>query len=262
MYRETLQQLGLHKNEAKIYEALLAIGPAGISDVAKAAKVNRRNVYDSINNLITKDLLMRVGGPGEHVYKAANPKRLQQMLNEQKQDISAILPDLKALYQKHSVDEQAFISHGTEGIRNFWDYVVNQSGPSLFVGGKGAWHDPKINEERKIHFSECKKKNIAIQGIFDHEMLEHGYDIYRHYEPDNIRFFPKEFSTKASYDICGDRVVQFSMPYEKSLENILIYNIISQPLADSYRVWFKYLWQLAKPLPNKATHGPSSRQHT
>ncbi|MFA6553129.1 MAG: helix-turn-helix domain-containing protein [Patescibacteria group bacterium] len=248
MYIEILQRLGLNKNEAKIYESLLETGEANVSQIASAAKVNRRNVYDALDNLLAENLVIRVRGEREIRYRPADPMKLQHLLNIQKQRIGAILPGLAKTYERHPPEEQAFISRGIEGMKNYWKYVTSQSQPSLFIGGKGAWHDPLYEEDRKIFFSDCRRKGIIIQGIFDDEIRKSGTDIFKHYEPEKIRFFPAEFSTTASYDICGDRTLFFQMAQHRKIENALIFNIISQQLADSFRTWFSFLWHISQPL--------------
>jgi len=248
MYTDILQQFSLPKNEAKIYEALIGLGPANISVISSVAKVNRRNVYDSIKNLLNRKLVVRVTGAKENLYQAMEPKKLQDILNGQKEEIGSILPELKKLYRANIPTEQAFIARGPEGIKNFWNFVMSQNKPVFFIGGKGAWHDVRIDEERKKYFEICQKRDIKIQGLFDNEVLEKGSDIYSQYDSKLIRFLPKEYSTKATYDICGDRIVLFPMPKERSVENVTIFNIVSQSLADSFRTWFQFLWQKAKPL--------------
>lgn len=248
MYREILQSVGLSKNEAKIYEALINLGESNISTIASMGKVNRRNVYDSIKNLLTKNLVIRVFGDQGYRYKAADPNRLRDILSSQAKHVNMILPELTKLYKVKPPSEQIFISRGKEGIKNFWRYAVSQNNPVYFVGGKGAWHDPEIEEDRKQYFKNCKSKGIKIHGLFDNEVLEGGKDIYSNYDQGLIRFIPKDYSTKASYDICGDRVVQFAMPKERSIENVTIFNIVSQSLADSFRQWFDLMWQKSKSL--------------
>jgi len=248
MHLDILQLIGLNKNEAKIYEALLDLGEGSVSEIAAAGSVNRRNVYDSLKNLLNRNLVAMVAGTRGHLYRAAEPKRLREILSSQAQKVGSLLPELKELYKTHIPEEQTFISRDHEGIKNFWKYVVSQDGPTLFVAGKGAWHDKKLDDERKQYFKNCKEKGISIQGIFDYEVMRYSKNIYTQYNPKLIRFFPPDYSTKASYDICGNRVVLFSMPKERSVENVTIFNIISQQLADSYRTWFNYLWKKAKPL--------------
>ncbi|MFA6272853.1 MAG: helix-turn-helix domain-containing protein [Patescibacteria group bacterium] len=248
MYTEVLQQLGLPRNQAKIYESLLVSGGSNISSISSNAKVNRRNVYDSIKCLLERELVVCISDTGEQLYEAVDPADLQKILTVKTKIVQNILPELNNLYSAKKTSNQVSIERGWEGMKNFWKFILTQKDPVLFIGGKGAWHDPKIEEERKNFFSSCKKQGIRIQGIFDHEILVTGKDIYENYDPKWIRFFPEEYSTFASIDICGDQVIHFSMPKERTIEDVSIFRIINTDLADSYRTWFNYLWKQAKSL--------------
>lgn len=259
MHLDVLQQIGLNKNEAKIYEALLDLGDASASAIASAGGVNRRNVYDAIKNLQRANLISRVPGVKQQLYRAAHPKKLMEVLQQQRQGAAKVIPSLEKVYQAHIPSEQAFISRGVEGIRNFWQYVLSQNQPAYFVGGKGAWHDPRIEEARKQYFVDAKQRGIELTGIFDYAMKQKGKSVYSQYDQQKIRFFPEAYSTNATFDICGDRVLLFPMVGQQDMANVTIYNIISQPLADSFRVWFKYLWQNAQPL-NKSQKKEESNE--
>ena len=57
------------------------------------------------------------------------------------------------------------------------------------------------------------------------------------------KFLPKEYSTPSMVDIFGDRVVSFTgAGLGKITEDISIFVIVSQPMASSYKTWFKCLW--------------------
>jgi len=251
MHTEILQQLGIPKNEAKIYESLISIGPSGVARISSVSKVNRRNVYDSLNNLVKRNLVERVVDVKQQQYRALDPEKLREIITGKTERIEKILPELDGLYSSKKTSHQASIERGWEGMKNFWRFVLDQNDPVLFIGGKGAWHDPKIEEERKDFFSACKNKGVRIQGIFDYEIGKTGKDIYENYDPEWIRFLPKEYSTFASIDICGDQVIHFSMPKERTIEDVTIFKIISADLADSYRTWFEYLWQQSKSINEK-----------
>lgn len=248
---DVLERIGLNKNEAKIYEALLDLGDASVSAIASASAVNRRNVYDALKNLQQRNLISQLRGSQTQLYRAAHPKRLMRIVQKERQQAASIIPSLEKLYQSHVPTEQIFVSRGVEGIRNFWDYVLTQNEPAYFVGGKGAWHDPRIEDARKQYFSDVHQRNIDLIGIFDFEMRKKGESVYSQYKPEHIRFFPEDYSTNATYDICGNRVLLFSMAGQQNVGNVAIYNIINKPLADSFRTWFQFLWKNAQPLNRK-----------
>ncbi|MFH1890708.1 MAG: helix-turn-helix domain-containing protein [Candidatus Kuenenbacteria bacterium] len=57
------------------------------------------------------------------------------------------------------------------------------------------------------------------------------------------KFFPPEYSTKACIDIFGDHIVTFTgLGPGKIDEDIAIYVLIDDVLADGYRTWFEFMW--------------------
>ena len=54
---EHLQQLGLGKNAATVYRALLSSGPSSVRKIAVAAAMNRGTAYDQLKQLILLGLV-------------------------------------------------------------------------------------------------------------------------------------------------------------------------------------------------------------
>ena len=54
---KTLQEIGLTKNEAKIYIALQKSGSSLVSAIAEETKLNRTHIYDRLNHLIKKGIV-------------------------------------------------------------------------------------------------------------------------------------------------------------------------------------------------------------
>ena len=62
------------------------------------------------------------------------------------------------------------------------------------------------------------------------------------------RFIPEKFSTDSAIDIFGDRVVTFTGLSPNRLDDDLVqFVLISRKLADSYRKWFKLMWEASIP---------------
>ncbi len=219
-----------------------------VSAIASHAKIHRRNVYDSLNNLLNRRLVYAASHTKEQIYTAADPQQLKKVLLNKKQRVANILPELKKIYKDQQPAEQAYISRGTEGTKNFWRFVTSQKEPAYYIGGKGAWHDPAIDEERKKFSKDAAENGIKIYGIFDHEMLTRGQDIIRAYDPELTRLFPPAYSTKSSVDICAARILNFNVLRDRDISTSTIFTIVSRPLADSYRTWFQFLWDKAIPL--------------
>lgn len=82
MYEETLMQIGLSLNEARVYEALMQLGEVNVNTISIKSKVHRRNVYDSLNKLIEKGLVAQYILKEERHFRATDPERLQTLLLE------------------------------------------------------------------------------------------------------------------------------------------------------------------------------------
>jgi HTH-type transcriptional regulator, sugar sensing transcriptional regulator len=78
---EHLVRLGLNRNEAKTLEALIALGPAGASDVHKYAEIPRNKAYESLEKLARKGMVeVQNGRPT--LYKAIGAKTIIENLVE------------------------------------------------------------------------------------------------------------------------------------------------------------------------------------
>src|SRR6266498_3351563 len=119
MYIDVFQQLGLAKNEARIYETLLTEGESGVGQIALKSKVHRRNVYDSLNRLIEKGLVFEILQKHENYYQAVDPNKLAEILQEKEQTLAKIMPNLEELYTSTPHINEAYIYKGVEGWKNY-----------------------------------------------------------------------------------------------------------------------------------------------
>ncbi|PIN74992.1 hypothetical protein COV18_04500 [Candidatus Woesearchaeota archaeon CG10_big_fil_rev_8_21_14_0_10_37_12] len=244
MFEHALHQAGLSPNEAKIYEALLSVQSANISTIAIKAKVHRRNVYDCINKLIEKGLISELILQNEKHYKAIEPKRLLGILQDKERIISEKLPEMQKRFQKIETKEQAYVYKGIQGFRNYMQDILDAREDVYCLGAKAGWWDPRLDPFRQRFYEQLKKKKIINYNLFDAEM--ETAEILKpviNEKPVQFKFLPKEYSTNSAIDIFGDRVVTFTGLGIKKLETDLTqFVIISQPLAESYKTWFKMIW--------------------
>jgi sugar-specific transcriptional regulator TrmB len=65
-----LEELGLSKNETKVYLALLELGLSSLKDITSKSGVHRTNVYDSLKRLVKKGLVSHVTKDNKTAYEA------------------------------------------------------------------------------------------------------------------------------------------------------------------------------------------------
>lgn len=244
---EVYESLGLSPNEAKIYESLVETGESGISAIAVNAKIHRRNAYDAIHRLIDKGLVFEIFSSEENTYNAVDPDKLVELLSEKQVSLQKILPDLKQKFKHRLAPEEAYIYRGFEGQKNIWRDVLRVGKDSYFIGAKGGWYDPRLESPRKAFFAEANRKNIKFIQLFDHEIRTlHNFPKYFEGKL-QYRYLPKEFSTDSGIHIFGDYLITYTgLHLGKLDENVVFFVIHSKNLAESYRKWFWFMWNLSK----------------
>ncbi len=245
MYIELLQEIGLSPNEAKIYEALLYRGESGVAEISTKANIHRRNVYDALQRLTHKGLVFVVFQKGENRYSAVNPDKLMELLKEKERSLETMLPNLHALYDDEPAEEAAFIYKGIEGYKNYMRDLVRVGQDTLFLGAKGLWYSPGIDESFLKDFQQmAKKKKMKYQTIYDPRVPEQLPQALKSIGGE-YKVLPKGYETTGVCDIFGDYVVTFTSESVGNFgEDGVVYVMINKQLADSYRTWFQFMWDM------------------
>lgn len=256
MELDTLRELGLSPNEAKIYHALLTYGGSGASTISLRAKVHRRNAYDALQRLLLKGLVAEVFGHGETVFEPVEPGKLNELVHEKQLKLDIVLPSLRKLYHEHRSSEHAYTFKGIEGVKNYLRLAL-RSGQDMFVlGGEGEWLDPRLETYTMWFLEEARKKKMQISTLFEADILT--LPGAPELLSTRYKIFPKKYETQSTMHIFGDTVVTYTGTYPgKLLDDVSVFIIQSPKLAESYRVWWKLVWDM---LPGSGKKGKSGRK--
>ena len=89
---EVLEEIGLSRNESKAYLALLELGSTSAGCIAKKTRLDRANIYDSLEKLKLKGLASHVKIEGVRHYQATGHEALRNSLNEKAMLLESIMP--------------------------------------------------------------------------------------------------------------------------------------------------------------------------
>jgi len=243
MYLETLQELGLSPNEAKIYEALLGSGVASVPQISQKIKVHKRNVYDTIPRLLNKGLICQIAGAREGKYAAVAPNKLSDLVWEKEAKLNKILPALNAQFKKTASNEAVYFYKGKEGFKNYLRDILKVGKDVYFLGAKGGWFDKDLQIFVQKFLSQAKKRKIKYHHIFDYEVKTKAQELLSTLGKP-YKFLPPKYSTTGAIDIFGDRIVTFSGLTLKTItDDVTLTVIVNSELANCYRIWFKFIWK-------------------
>lgn len=244
MYQEVFQALGLSKNEAVVYEALLIHGESSVERISRKSKVYRRNVYDTLNRLMEKGLVFEILESRQNKYQAVEPDKLMELVQEKEQILSKIMPDLKKHYASVPHKQEVYIYRGSEGWKNYMRDILRSGEDFYSLGAKGAWLDKRSQPFFDQFIKQVKKKGIKMHHLFDHEVKEQFPDIIKHVGKE-YKFLPEGYSAPATIDFIGDRVyIESDIKLGGFEDDFAITVIINEDIAKAFRTWFELIWKL------------------
>ena len=176
MLESALKKIGLNEKEISVYFELLKLGSGPVRKIAELAQINRTTVHDILNKLIEYGLVSFVDKQKHRYFTAESPEHLlnrvevkKNELEQARRDITAVLPELKSLYEKSESRPKAKYFEGETGLRGILQDVLKcmdrQNGAKkYFVYSSSAIREtvykvfPDYNEQRK-------RMGIAVRTI-------------------------------------------------------------------------------------------------
>lgn len=102
-----LKKLGFSDKSAKVYLALLSLGPSSVRKLAENCELNRGTTYDALKWLTEKGVVNFYNQDTKQTFVVEDPMRLHNIVKEEQEvltDVDAklekIIPELQALYNK------------------------------------------------------------------------------------------------------------------------------------------------------------------
>lgn len=236
---EVLEELGLSKNDSKVYINLLKKGINSITALAKGCGIHRANVYGAIERLKTKGLVSETVKNNKKVFLAADPSSLMNLLREKEMKLQSVMPQFILDHQLSQKENLVEVYQGINALRNIYKKYL-ETGEPIYTFGVPKTAIPLIGE----YFQNVIHKRRA-------EQKQWMYHIYNCDSKDRIKFLNKLPYTSSRYlgskhnfpvttRICGDEV-SITLYSQNPLHIV----VKSKEMAESYMNYFKILWDKA-----------------
>jgi sugar-specific transcriptional regulator TrmB len=237
---EKLEQLGLTKNEASIYRALLETGETKTGALVKKTGFHRVIIYDALESLIKKGLASYVIKENIKYFQAADPSRLIDFLEEKQQLAKSLLPQLNILRKESSSKQQVSIYEGIRGLKSAMNNMLKEltikDKHAVFASGHMA---DMMGSYYTIFQNTKKKKNILTKVLYD-EHFRKRVDITK-VTYGEIKFTPISYFPTDTW-IYKNKVLIVTYTSKPPFAIL----ITSKETADSYMKIFEGFWKNAK----------------
>jgi predicted transcriptional regulator len=234
-----LEEVGLGKNEAKAYLALLELGSATAGQVADKAGVHRATAYEAIELMVKKGIVSHFMKNNVRYYQATPPENLLRILKEKEEKLKGILPELALKRQFSDAKSEANVFEGVKAFMDLYYGFLKYKQP-IYVYGLTSEVPKMLKNHLPNYHRERISQGIPIQHVYNHDATER-IELLNSMKLTEARNLPPEFDSTVSTWICGDEVV-----HTVWTSNPISIQIVNKAMADAYRKYFKVLWNMAK----------------
>ena len=252
----SLAQIGLSKNQIKVYLALLQLGQGTIQEITLKSKIKRTSVYNALDNLTARDLVTFQDKGWHRQYFAESPKKvLLTFKNEQRSSIEKekkfmeILPELNSLFNAEAEKPKIKFYDGMDGIRQIYDeLMVTTSNAEMLAYGSAVNISKYFGTQWLENYHQTRvKRKISVRAVLEDSPDGQSFKQEDRKENRQTRLIPKEkFPFSNLINILGNKV--FIISFKNQLGVI----IESTDVAQTQRSFFKLAWLGAERLKKNA----------
>lgn len=241
-----LTSIGLTDKQAIVYSALLELGEAKMTHIARHARLKRPTVYLVIEELMSLSLVGMVEKGKKKIYSAVHPNRISEILDSRKQQYQEMLPNLIARYGSVRGKPKVQMLEGLNGIKQAYqqayELLKERENEGLWFGNISFLLEqfPQVIKEYDAVLDSLKKysiRELITGGEVSHTWVQKMQQSPKPYH--QIKYYNDEGGCGMTDQlIVGNKIMLFSMNTE-----LFTLIIESEELAKTQRFLFEQLWK-------------------
>ena len=244
-YEEDLIELGLNRNEAKVYLSLLELGITKSGPLVKKSKLYRVILYDTLQKLIDKGLVNYSTKNNVKFFQAEPSEKLIEITKEKEYVAEQLSLKLNSIKPQTGSEKGAYVYEGWRGIKmaqeNYFDEMrKGKKGEYLMVGASRTLHK-KLDAFFNYFHERRSRLKISARLLFNENNRRFG-NLKKKYRPVEVKFMPKNTITPSWISMYNDMVLIGSAEEDEPMAFL----IRNKTIAESYRTFFYSMWQLGK----------------
>lgn len=172
-----LISFGFSQKESEVYLTLLQIGSSSVLEISRSCSVKRATIYAILESLEKKWLVELDLTQDKHRYRAEHPNYIEQMIENQKKELSSLLPELESIYSWEASSNAIKFYRGKQAMYKAYADLLNYLKPSddyLVFWDLQSWYetDPDFFQSWP---EKRKKQNRWGRSIFTDSPMAQEY---------------------------------------------------------------------------------------
>jgi|GEM_PF-707964 len=244
-----LQKIGFEPQEAKVYLAVLTLGEATVTDIAKHAGVVRTSCYYTLQKLQQKRIAHPYVKRGVHYWGVEEPQWLSNWLNDKKATLDYIMPELMAMHSTFGAKPSFTYYEGIQGVKQILQDILQDKNS---LQSMSSMEDALALLGRQFRFFITKRveRRMFVQFITNRSAETEKIQLNDGKEHRHTHFLPPGKKIKNMNYIYGDKIAILSLNKKMPMGVI----IKDPDVAYTQRILFEALWQQCYHYSNDDMH--------
>lgn len=238
-YLDTLTDLGLKPQEAKVYLACLKLGQSTVGKIADGAGVQRTFVYDILRDLHAKGIISSVLLRGKMHFSAISVEKFKLIQQEKFRKFEALIPEIKAFEMSVGDRPKVQFYEGVDGVFAALNDTLNLPvGSELLAYATGTGLYEQERERSDEYLKQRIKRKIFARSIAPDTLGTRVFTNKNKEQLRETRLVPADkFNFTNEIDIYGNKTLIMSLQGE-----LLAVIIESESVAKTQRMIFELAW--------------------
>jgi len=243
-----LERLGLNKNEARVYYALLLKGEATAQELVKSLGVYRNIVYDNLEKLTEKGLVSFVNEGNKRKFIAQKPSAIIEFLESKQEELDKkistaqkLTPEINKLLKSHKSKQEVSVFRGIAGLKKVLaeivvakkSWCIGITNNSVEILGETYWKNYNLKKKKTRTYEWLLWNSDFVNTVIGKNKRS------KH------RVLPRQLDQVTETIMFKDKVAIFVF----SVEPIVII-IENKEVFETFRQHFEFLWKLSKIIEN------------
>ena len=242
---EQLTNLGLTQGEAKVYLAMIQIGPSRVGKIVEISGVSQSKVYNVLDRLILKGLASYHLQDNIKHFQSLEPSRLHEYVQrkedevrKQKEGITQIINDLsKNVYATKRSTSEIFV--GERSLRSAYMILLSDAKKGDIL--RYFYPYPDVHENASPFYSRFYKYQKS-KGLNERGIVHSDFKNSQHFKeiPKDVKLRHVNFPLPGTIDIFADKLLINDW---KTITGILI---TSSEIVGIFVDYFDSIWKIAQ----------------
>lgn len=237
---KSLQEVGLTETESIIYASLLKSPKMTISEIARMTNTKRATCYQYLDQLLSKDFVVRVPVGKRMFYSAVSPKKILSTAKKRYSTFETAVEEMTKQYEESTHKPQLMFYEGKRELKNIYEDLFKTVGDIYSIFPPAAFFENFTEQEYDEFDSSISKYALKSKDLIVGDKYFRQVEQIRKkngVENKVTKKLPESFKSNVDVLVYNDKVALIS------LRDLSALVIESKDIADLFKSIHTTIWK-------------------